>query len=97
MVCRITLNLRMSIYGPTTFERTHNDVPMGDLANARSGRSTQALESTATKNLQDHIREDYDHSSDYDHMVRFTNSDVPGTAHRRLEGDPVTFSNRAAV
>jgi len=88
MVCRITLNLRMSIYGPTTFERTHNDVPMGDLANARSGRFTQALESTATKNLQDHIREDYDQSSDYDHMVRFTNGDVPGTAHdQRLEGD----------
>ncbi|KAH9962150.1 hypothetical protein BC827DRAFT_230058 [Russula dissimulans] len=52
MVCRITLNLRASVYGPTQFERTNNSIPMCGLRDPRPERSDQPLDSVATKNLQ---------------------------------------------
>ena len=85
MVCRITLSLRTTVYGPTAFERTQNSFPMSDLRSPRSGRSDQMLDSTATKNLEVHIRKDYDEPKDYSHFTGFTDGDgdVSGTAHQR--------------
>jgi len=85
MVCRITLNLRTTVYGPTAFERTQNSFPMSDLRSPRSERSDQFLDSTATKNLDVHIRKDYDEPKDYNHFAGFTDSDVSRTAHQRAE------------
>ena len=85
MVCRITLNLRTTVYGPTTFERTNhsNSFPLSDLRNpARSGRSDQTVESTVTKNLEVHIRKEYDQSKEYDHFVEFASGNVSGPAHQ---------------
>ncbi|KAN0111746.1 hypothetical protein V8E52_008126 [Russula decolorans] len=85
MVCRITLNLRTTVYGPTTFERTNNSnsFPLSDLRNpARSGRSDQTVESTMTKNLEVHIRKEYGQSNDYDHFVEFASGDTSGPAHQ---------------
>ena len=81
MVCRITLSLRTTVYGPTTFERTQNSFPMSDLRSPRSGRSDHVLDPTATKNLEVHIRKNYDESKDYP-FTRFTDSDVSRTAHQ---------------
>jgi len=43
------------------------------------------LDSTATKNLEVHIRKDYDEPKDYSHFTGFTDGDgdVSGTAHQR--------------
>jgi len=86
MVCRITLNLRTTVYGPTTFERTNNSnsFPLSDLRNpARSGRSDQTVESTLTRNLEVHIRKEYDRSKDYDHdFVEFTSGNASGSAYQ---------------
>ena len=85
MVCRITLNLRTTVYGPTTFERTNNSnsFPLSDLRNpVRSGRSDQTVESTMTRNLEVHIRKEYDRSKDYEHFVEFTNGNASGSAHQ---------------
>jgi hypothetical protein len=81
MVCRITLSLRKTAYGPTTFERTQNSFPMSDLKSPRSGRSDHVLDSTATKNLEVQFRKDYDESNDY-RLTGFTDSDVSRTAHQ---------------
>jgi hypothetical protein len=86
MVCRITLNLRTTVYGPAAFERTQNSIPLSDLKNP-PGRSDQMLDSTATKNLEVHIRKDYDQSRDYSHFAGFTDSDVSGAAHQRVGKD----------
>jgi hypothetical protein len=85
MVCRITLNLRTTVYGPATFERTNNSnsFPLSDLRNpARSGRSDQTVESAMTRNLEVHIRKEYDRSKDYDHFVEFASGDASGPAHQ---------------
>jgi len=81
MVCRISLSLRATVHGPTTFERTRNNIPMGHLTGARSRRSTQAFNLTATQNLQVHIRKDCHQSKDFGH-VQFTDSDVSITHQR---------------
>ena len=83
MVCRITLNLRTTVYGPTTFERTQNSIPMGEMRSPRSGRwdQMQMLHSTE-KDLEVHIRKDYDQSKDYSHSSGFTNNDASTTAHQ---------------
>ena len=83
MVCRITLNLRTTVYGPAEFERTQNSIPLSDLRNPRTGRSDQMLDPTATKNLEVHVQKDYDRSKDYSHFAGFTDSDVSGTVHQR--------------
>jgi hypothetical protein len=83
MVCRITLSLRTTVYGPTEFERTRNSIPLGDLRSPRTGRSDQFLDSTATKDLEVHVQKDYDQSRDYSHFAGFTDSDVSGTVHQR--------------
>ncbi|KAI0305352.1 hypothetical protein B0F90DRAFT_1703754 [Multifurca ochricompacta] len=72
MVCRITLNLRTTVYGPTTFERTHNSFPMGDVRSPLSRRSQYAFSPTATNNLQVHIRTDYDQLQDHNRSIIFT-------------------------
>lgn len=85
MVCRITLNLRTTVYGPTTFERTNNSnsFPLSDLRNpARSGRSDQTVESTLTKNLEVHIRKEYDQSKDHDAFLEFASGNASGPAHQ---------------
>ena len=85
MVCRITLNLRTTVYGPTTFERTNNtnSFPLSDLRNpARSGRSDQTVESIMTKNLEVHVRKEYGQSKDHDHFVEFTSGNASGPAHQ---------------
>ena len=76
MVCRITLNLRTTVYGPTTFERTLNSIPMGDLRQPRSGRSHYTLDSISTKNLQVHIQTDYDRSQDHESTIVFDGGDI---------------------
>jgi hypothetical protein len=84
MVCRITLNLRTTVYGPTTFERTNNSnsFPLSDLRNAaRSGRSDQTVESIMTNNLEVHVRKEYDQSKDHDNFVEFTSGNAAGPAH----------------
>ena len=87
MVCRITLNLRTTAYGPTAFERTRNSFPMSDLKNPRSRRSDQILDSTTTKNLEVRIRKDYDEPRDYSHFTEFTDGEVSRTAHQRAGQD----------
>lgn len=87
MVCRITLNLRTTVYGPTTFERTNNSnsFPLSDLRNpARSGRSDQTVESIMTKNLEVHVRKEYDQSKDkdYEQFVEFASGNASGPAHQ---------------
>jgi len=84
MVCRITLNLRTSVYGPTQFERTHNSIPMSDLRDPRPERSNQTLDPVATKNLQVRIQKDFDQSRDSDYVVEFTNDDVGQATHRMV-------------
>jgi len=81
MVCRITLNLRTTVYGPTTFERTQNSFPMSDLRSPRSARSNHIHDPTATKNLEVQYRKDYYESKDY-RLPGFTDSDVSRTAHQ---------------
>ncbi|KAH9992317.1 hypothetical protein BJV77DRAFT_945366, partial [Russula vinacea] len=83
LVCRITLNLRTTVYGPTAFERTNNSFPLSGLRNPRSGRSEPTVDSTLTRDLEVHIRKDYDQSKDYDHFVEFSSSDAPGPAYPR--------------
>jgi len=39
MVCRVTLNLRISVYGPTIYERTCNGIPLGELPSQLTRRS----------------------------------------------------------
>ena len=88
MVCRITLNLRTTVYGPTTFERTNNSFPLSDLRNpARSARSDQTVESIMTKNLEVHVRKEYDHSEDYDQFVEFASGNASGHTHRTTGQD----------
>ncbi|KAH9994532.1 hypothetical protein BJV74DRAFT_830981 [Russula compacta] len=85
MVCRITLNLRTTVYGHTTFERTNHTFPMSDLRDPRSGPSDQTLDPTATRNLRVHFRKDYDQAKDYNPPVEFPSCDVPGTRHQRAQ------------
>ncbi|KAI0292302.1 hypothetical protein BC826DRAFT_447948 [Russula brevipes] len=94
MVCRITLNLRMSIYGPTTFERTHNDVPMGDLANARSGRLHKPL-----SQLRRRICRTISGRTTISQAIMTTWFDSPIAMSPGLpiRGWKVMFSNRVAV
>ena len=85
MVCRITLNLRTTVYGPTSFERTNNSnsFPLSDLrVPARSGRSDQTVDSIMTTNLEVHVRKEYDRSKDYEQFVEFTSGNASGPAHR---------------
>ncbi len=89
MVCRITLNLRTTVYGPTTFERTNNSIPLSDLRSPRSGRSDQTVDSTATKNLEIHIRKEYDRSKNRDDFVEFTSGDASGAANHQKAGQAV--------
>jgi hypothetical protein len=89
MVCRITLNLRTTVYGSTTFERTNNSIPLSDLRNPRSGRSDQTVDSTATKNLEVHIRKEYDRSKDRDHFVEFGSGGASGAAYHQKAGEAV--------
>lgn len=71
MVCRITLNLRTTVYGPAAFERTNNSIPLSDMRiPARSGRSDETVESTMTTNLEVQIQKEYDQSKDYDPYVQ---------------------------
>jgi len=79
MVCRITLNLRTTVYGPTQFERTHNSIPMSDLRDPRPERSDQTLDPVATKNLQVHSRKDLDQSRNFNYVVEFTDEVSPAT------------------
>jgi hypothetical protein len=60
---------------------------MGDLKNPRSRRSDQILDSTTTKDLEVHIRKDYDEPRDYSHFTEFTDGDVSRTAHQRAGQD----------
>lgn len=88
MVCRITLNLRTTVYGPTAFERTttNNSFPLTDLRNPRSGPSDQTVDTTTTtKDLKVHARRDYNQSKDYDHFIGFTTGDTSGAAHQKAE------------
>lgn len=81
--------MRTTVYGPPAFERTQNSFPMGDLKNPRSRRSDQILDSTATKNLEVHIRKDHDQPKAYSHFTEFTDGDVSTgrTAHQRAGQD----------
>ncbi len=56
---------------------------MGEMRSPRSGRSDQMqmLHSTE-KDLEVHIRKDYDQSKDYSHSSGFTNNDASTTAHQ---------------
>ena len=84
MVCRITLNLRTTVYGPTAFERTNNSFPLTDLRSPRSGPSDQTLDSATTKDLQVHVRKEFDQSKDYDHFIGFSNGDTSGSTHQTV-------------
>ncbi|KAI9459144.1 hypothetical protein BJY52DRAFT_382639 [Lactarius psammicola] len=66
MVCRITLNLRTAAYGAATFDSTQHSIPMADM---RSPRSLSTLNPAGTKDLQVHVRTDYDHIKDHDRTV----------------------------
>ncbi|KAI0267290.1 hypothetical protein BC834DRAFT_1040623 [Gloeopeniophorella convolvens] len=73
MVCRITLNLRTTVYGPTTFERTHNSIPMADVKNRVPRRSHMPFDPAATENMQVHVRTDYNQLPEHERGLPFLN------------------------
>lgn len=61
MVCRITLNLRKAAYGPTTFERTQQGIPMADMRSPHLPQSPSTSNAISAKNMRVYVRTNYDH------------------------------------
>ncbi|KAI9508255.1 hypothetical protein F5148DRAFT_1198127 [Russula earlei] len=74
IVCRITLNLRTSVYGPAPFGRTSSSIPLSDLRNplTLSGRSDQTLDPIGTKKFKVHIQTDCNRLRDYPNFIDFS-------------------------
>ncbi|KAI0057280.1 hypothetical protein BV25DRAFT_1439848 [Artomyces pyxidatus] len=75
MICRITLNLRTTVYGTEqAFERTVNNIPLSEIKTSRqNARRSYAFDPTATENLQIHVRTEYDIADDLDRSYPFSN------------------------
>lgn len=80
MICRITLNLRTTVYGPIqVFERTHNSIPLSELKSPRGPRTPRfaQFDPTATSNLEVRVQTDYESDAPYNsHVTSKSYSDV---------------------